>query len=90
MTRSRIASVVSTIAWLACVIGGRGGGASAQPAPVNPYNGTQEREEIFEFAANPEVKKDGKKCCNRSRISGKDSRKQVKSGIFCKLASPSS
>jgi len=30
-----------------------------KPAPVNPYKGMQEREEVFEFAAKPAVKKEG-------------------------------
>jgi len=32
-----------------------------KPVPVNPYNGMQEREEVFEFTAKPTVKKEGDK-----------------------------
>ena len=34
---------------------------AAQPAPVNPYNGMQEREEVYEFAEKPAVEKKGGK-----------------------------
>ena len=32
-----------------------------KPAPVNPYNGMQEREEVFEFTERPKVEKQGDK-----------------------------
>ncbi|MCX7803899.1 MAG: sigma-70 family RNA polymerase sigma factor [Planctomycetota bacterium] len=32
-----------------------------KPAPVNPYNGMQEREEVFEFTQKPKVEKQGDK-----------------------------
>jgi len=47
---------------------GTGGGAKplaaqgdGKPAPVNPYKGMQEREEVYEFTQKPSVKKDGDK-----------------------------
>ncbi len=35
------------------------GAEQVNTAPVNPYNGMQEREEVFEFAVKPEVKIEG-------------------------------
>jgi hypothetical protein len=35
--------------------------ADGTPAPVNPYAGMQEREEVFEFAEKPKVTKNGEK-----------------------------
>ena len=35
--------------------------ASERPAPVNPYEGRQEREEVFEFTEKPKVEKAGDK-----------------------------
>jgi len=37
------------------------GGGDGKPAPVNPYKGMQEREEVYEFTAKPAVKKEGDK-----------------------------
>ena len=37
------------------------GANTSTPAPVNWYNGMQEREEVFEFTANPAVRKEGDK-----------------------------
>jgi len=34
---------------------------TGQPAPVNPFRGMQEREEVYEFAEKPAVKKEGDK-----------------------------
>jgi len=31
---------------------------AGQPAPLNPYRGMQEREEVFEFSEKPSVKRD--------------------------------
>ena len=38
----------------------RNRGKVSPPAPVNPYNGMQQREEVFEFAEKPAVKKAAK------------------------------
>ena len=43
--------------WMAAVSVVFGG----QPAPPNPYRGTQTREEVFEFAEEPSVKREGAK-----------------------------
>jgi hypothetical protein len=61
----RIGLGVAALGWalsVSCVwVDCRAGEAKAEPAPVNPYNGLQEREEKFEFAQKPAVKKEGDK-----------------------------
>ena len=56
----------SALAGAVAVSTGMGGGAlpsigDGKPAPVNPYKGMQEREEVYEFTAKPVVKKEGDK-----------------------------
>jgi len=56
----------SALAGAVAVSTGMGGGASpalgdGKPAPVNPYKGMQDREEVFEFTTKPTVKKEGDK-----------------------------
>ncbi|MCX7804649.1 MAG: hypothetical protein N3A38_05605 [Planctomycetota bacterium] len=45
----------------ACGAGAAGEDYGGKPAPVNPYNGMQEREEVFEFTQKPKVEKQGDK-----------------------------
>jgi len=49
---------------LVAATGGHAQGPDAtagHPAPVNPYNGMQRREEVFEFTQKPDVRKEGEK-----------------------------
>jgi hypothetical protein len=58
---------VAIALWCAAfVMGEEAGKAPAgpkvgKPVPVNPYNGMQEREEVFEFTEKPKVTKEGYK-----------------------------
>ncbi len=61
----RGARVVAAAAFLAFFAGGTHGAAAGEgegtAAGLNPYNGMQEREEVFEFAEKPKVEKRGDK-----------------------------
>jgi len=53
----RIIAAASLAFWLLS----RGEVFGGQPTPVNPHNGTQVREEVFEFTEAPVVQKEGDK-----------------------------
>ncbi|MCX7805522.1 MAG: hypothetical protein N3A38_10085 [Planctomycetota bacterium] len=57
--RGGMRAAVSAATWCLAAVSAAGEGPA--PAPVNPYNGSQEREEIFEFAEKPKAAREGGK-----------------------------
>ena len=91
--------VAGALAGAVAVSTGMTGGTSpavgdGKPAPVNPYKGMKEREEVYEFTAKPAVKKEGDKwvitfaskgkCDATVAILGKDSKivRHLASGVL--------
>jgi DNA-binding beta-propeller fold protein YncE len=54
-----VLKIIALLAFAGGAASGAQGPNDGKPAPVNPYNGMQEREEVFEFAEKPKVTKQG-------------------------------